>query len=270
MRRHTALIAFTTVIATTALMAPPASAITNGEIDGDRHPNVGVVGCTTSEGDFPIYPSVQLISPTVALTAGHVTGGFSSPDLVGCLSVFVSFDSTFDPETSKRLAVTEIVTHPRFNPNNATNDVGVLILKKPVRGIAPVELPTEGLLDELKLAGAIRDERFVAVGYGADVDCSVHPCSLSFDWIRKFATESYSGLDPTFIGFQFNNTATGEGGSCFGDSGGANFLGDSNLSVGVTNWTAPAQGNSCGAYGTAQRLDTPSVRSFLGRYVRLP
>ncbi len=266
MKRFTALIAFTTVITTMALTAPPAGAITNGEIDGDRHPNVGVVGCKTSEGVITATGTVELLSPTVVLTAAHV---IDLQPVFGCQSsFFVSFDSAFDPETSTRLAVTNLVKHQQFNPITRVNDVGVLILKKPVRGITPVQLPTEGLLDELKLAGAIQDESFVTVGYGAYLDCSTFPfCSLVFDDVRRLATVSYNGHGADFIMLQMNSTATGQGGFCAGDSGGPNFLGgpDSNLIVGVTSWAS-----TCESVGAAQRLDTPPVRSFLGAFVPLP
>ena len=211
------------------------------------------------------------MSPTVVLTAAHVID-FQS--FLGCESrFFVSFDPAFDPETSPRLAVTELVKHPKFDPITRFNDVGVLILKKPVRGITPAKLPPKGLLDELKLAGAIQDESFVTVGYGAYLDCSTSPpgspwCDLVFDDTRRFATVSYNGHSADFITLQMNATATGEGGFCAGDSGGANFLGgpDSNLVVGVTSVAS----SSCLSVGYAQRLDTPSVRSFLGRFVTLP
>lgn len=272
MRRLTVLIASTTAIAAMALVGPSAIAITNGQFDDDEHPNVGVIGCRTADGTIMATGTVELVSPTVALTAAHV---IELQPFFGCTSdYFVSFDPVFDPEGSKRSAVAERVTHPRFNPNTGVNDVGVLVLKKPVRGITPVQLPTAGLLDELKIAGAIQDESFVTVGYGAYQDCSTAPpgasypfCDLVFDDTRRFANVSYNALDPDWIWLQLNHTATGEGGFCAGDSGGANFLGGpaSDLMVGLTVWAS-----TCQSAGGAQRIDTPSVRSFLGRFVDLP
>lgn len=266
MRRFAAFLAFTTAVVI-VLATLPAGAITNGQIDGDRHPNVGVIGCRTSEGVITATGTVELVSPTVVLTAAHV---IDFQPVEGCRSrFFVSFDPAFDPETSPRFAVTELAKHPQFNPITRFNDVGVLILKKPVRGITPAELPTGGLLDELKLAGAIQDYSFVTVGYGAHLDCSTAPpgspwCDLVFDDTRRFATVSYNGHSADFITLQMNATATGEGGFCAGDSGGANFLGgpDSNLIVGVTSVAS-----TCLSVGYAQRLDTPSVRAFLDEFL---
>jgi len=247
-----------------------AMAITNGEIDGDRHPNVGVVGCTTQTDVFAT--TAYLISPTVVLTAGHATSFFLAPE-VGCVSYFASFDPiyTANPKTTTFLAATTVVTHPGFDFSTFENDVGVFILKKPVKGITPVQLPTAGLLDQLKAEGTLQDQTFVTVGYGATADCSGGPCSYSDDTTRKFTTERFSSLGPGFINFQENTTATGEGGTCFGDSGGPHFLGTSNLSVGVTSTGAPWQGpNACRAVAFVQRLDIPSVRAFLARFVALP
>ncbi len=64
------------------------------------------------------------------------------------------------------------------------------------------------------------------------------------------------------------NPSTGSGGTCFGDSGGPHFLGGaaSTLEVAIT-----VSGDSvCRATDKTYRIDTPSARDFLGRYVTLP
>ena len=64
------------------------------------------------------------------------------------------------------------------------------------------------------------------------------------------------------------NPSTGDGGSCFGDSGGPHFLGnaDSNLvlstSMDVDTW--------CRSTNTTYRLDTQSARDFLAQFVGPP
>ena len=67
-----------------AVVAPSASAITGGEPDGNRHPNVGLILYYTEDGRFRC--SATLISPTVLLTAAHCTDG-----VLG--STLVTFDS---------------------------------------------------------------------------------------------------------------------------------------------------------------------------------
>ena len=62
------------------------------------------------------------------------------------------------------------------------------------------------------------------------------------------------------------NPATGDGGPCYGDSGGPNFLGASDI-VAATTITGDAV---CRATNVVYRLDTHSARGFLKRYVNLP
>src|SRR6188472_1613600 len=56
-----------------AVVAPSASAITGGEPDGNRHPNVGLILFYDQDGRFRC--SATLVTPTVLLTAGHCTDG---------------------------------------------------------------------------------------------------------------------------------------------------------------------------------------------------
>ena len=75
------------IIALVALLSitTPAQAITSGELDGTRHPNVGglVSPRQYSDGTW-LYCSGTLISPTVFLTAAHCDEGTAR--------VTVSFD----------------------------------------------------------------------------------------------------------------------------------------------------------------------------------
>ena len=62
------------------------------------------------------------------------------------------------------------------------------------------------------------------------------------------------------------NPATGDGGTCYGDSGGPHFLGDSSMVVSVT-----VTGDTpCRATDVTYRLDTDSARSYLSQWVTLP
>jgi hypothetical protein len=79
------LIAALTLVAVTA---SPAAAITGGQPDGNRHPNVGVIVFYESGGRFRC--SATLISPTILITAAHCTA-----DTVG--STLVSFESVIAP-----------------------------------------------------------------------------------------------------------------------------------------------------------------------------
>ena len=64
--------------------------------------------------------------------------------------------------------------------------------------------------------------------------------------------------------------ATGNGGTCYGDSGGPHFIHlngeETNIVVSITvGGDAP-----CKASDKTYRMDTQSARDFLGEYVALP
>ena len=73
-------------------------------------------------------------------------------------------------------------------------------------------------------------------------------------------------IDTGFTGpFSFllsNNAATG--GTCFGDSGGPNFLGTSNTIAGVTSF---GLNGTCGGTGGVFRLDRADVLAFVNSFL---
>ena len=74
-------------------------------------------------------------------------------------------------------------------------------------------------------------------------------------------------LQPSWLGLLMNSSATGAGGDCYGDSGGPKFM-KSNLNMVVA--TVTTGDYVCRATTWDYRLDTPSARAFLGRFVTLP
>jgi hypothetical protein len=54
------------------------------------------------------------------------------------------------------------------------------------------------------------------------------------------------------------------GGTCFGDSGGANFLGDSNLVAGITSF---GLNGNCAGTGGVFRTDRQDVVDFVNSYL---
>ena len=59
-----------------------------------------------------------------------------------------------------------------------------------------------------------------------------------------------------------NNAATG--GTCFGDSGGPNFLGDSMVVAAVTSF---GLNSTCGGTGGVFRVDRPDVLAFVNSFL---
>jgi len=253
-----------TALAAAALAATPAHAITNGEPDGDRHPSVGaLVAELPGTGPVPLC-SGTLIAPSVFLTAAHCTAWLPS---AGIDRVWVSFDSTLEPARWTLVPGTYL-THPRFGRDLADPyDLAVVILAHAVRGIQPASLPPAGFLDGLARRGGLRSQEFTSVGYGYhDRVTGNGPPRLLYDGMRRVSTAPFASLGSSWLRLLTNSAATGQGGVCYGDSGGPQFLGDSNLLVALTSRGDAACVGIAGGY----RLDTASSRAFLGQFVALP
>ena len=66
------------------------------------------------------------------------------------------------------------------------------------------------------------------------------------------------------------NLARRDGGTCYGDSGGPNFLGAGAGETNIVADTAMTGDSMCRATNVDYRMDTASARAFLGHYVTLP
>jgi hypothetical protein len=82
-----------------------------------------------------------------------------------------------------------------------------------------------------------------------------------------FSFSSFNALSPAFLRLS-QNPATGDGGTCFGDSGGPNFMMvDGRRILAAITITGDAV---CRATNVTYRLDIPSARDFLAPHVTLP
>jgi hypothetical protein len=279
MRRLSCFIAILVTVVLTSLLITPTrvGAITYGFVDTtNAFSNTGafIVKAPTTGQIFPIC-SGTLIAPNVFLTAAHCTSFFTD-ELVGLgYTAFVSFDNPlpFGPlttATTNLIPVTLVVTNPNYNQSqNDSGDIGVLIIPEQV-GITPATLPTAGLLDQLSSRNGLRDAVFTPVGYGVQnrvVGGGVPFFQDSNPIPRMFAFSSFNALNKGYLRMS-QNPSTGDGGTCFGDSGGPNFLtvDGTQLIVAIT-----ITGDSvCRATSVAYRLDTNSARQFLASYVFLP
>ena len=240
-----------------------AQAIINGEPDRgpDAHPYVGALVSVPPSGEFkgqriPLC-SGTLISPKVFLTAGHCTDYLIMNDL----PTYVSLDPTYKPGASQVKRATPYV-HPKTRivetvPRDARYDVGVAVLKKPVRMADYGALPKAGLVDTLK-----EGQRLTTVGYGVNGYERTQPAFLQD---RHRATVRLLNTSDPAVGDQFVKTTgvsliRGKGeGSCRGDSGGPLFVGDQQTIVGVTSF-----GNIvCRGSVYYQRTDLPGVLKWV-------
>jgi hypothetical protein len=233
--------------------AGSALAITYGSPDGNRHPNVGALLAPTAYSDGTwVTCTGTLIAPKVFLTAAHCDQGVSR--------VAVTFDSSYDAATGTTYWGTW-KADPGYNQAQSDpRDLAVVLLDKAVKGMTPARLPAAG-----SLGGLTQGTKFVSVGYGAQSVTIEKGPTFHYADVRYMATGSLNAVNPSWLRISMN-PATGDGGTCYGDSGGPNFLGDSNL-LAATTITGDFM---CRATNVVYRLDTASARSFLGQFVALP
>ena len=244
------LLIFATTVAALAFAAP-AFAITNGTADGGGHPNVGglVADQAYSDGTWT-YCSGTLVARKVFLTAAHCAEGGR---------VRVTFDAAY--QDGDKVYEGTFHADPLYNgAQSDPHDIAVVVLDSAPR-ISPAQLPAAGSLSNLPNA-----QQFTSVGYGAhEVTNSPGGHQYLYDDVRMVATGTLNSINPAWLRVSMN-PATGDGGTCNGDSGGPNFLGNSNV-VAATTITGDTV---CRATNVDYRLDTPSARAFLGDYVTLP
>ena len=246
---------------TPLLFVPRASAITYGVPDGGDHPNVGAFIVEDETGSREIWCTGTLISPTVFLTAAHCT---IDPERAG-QRVFVTFDTKY---TSKsKLYEGTPHTNPGYNQAQSdSGDIAVVTFASPIRGITPAALPSAGLFDRLALNG----RKFTAVGYGIhEVKVGGGPPTADFTNDRWRSVSEFNALNPYWLRLS-QNDATGDSGTCYGDSGGPNFLGAGADETSIIAALTVTGDYYCNATNVTYRLDTSSARAFLGQFVTLP
>jgi hypothetical protein len=267
-----------------------AAAITNGVPDGDAHPYVGLL---VFDADIPgvgVVPawscSGTLISPTVVLTAGHCTDG--------AVAVRVWFEERLQAEDGS-LLVSDFpfgggestegtpYTHPDYrspdNPYGGGNglpafsyrDIGIVVLDEPVDVGVFGALPEAGLVDTLPNKTPVD-----FVGYGVQFQAQIPGSQLPqpppfYRWDgyynRYYApSELVSGRfvhSAEYLRLALN-PGGGSGGTCFGDSGGPDLLGGTNVVLGVNSYVTNV---NCGGVGYSARVDVPAVLEWIQSFL---
>jgi secreted trypsin-like serine protease len=204
------------------------------------------------------------------LTAGHCTYGASGGRVWFEADVAAGRPENgypFGGGTSIEFA--EIYTHPDYLPGAFyLYDVGVVILSEPVYLDSYAQLAEVGLLDRLATRRGVQDTSFTVVGYGLQ---SVVP-TLQADLVRYMGTVQLIDVKGTFgipsgTSASFTNNpgkGNGSGGTCFGDSGGPIFHGDSLTIAAVTSFGV---NSNCAGTSGGYRVDTLSNQLFINQFL---
>ena len=265
-----------------------ASAITDGELDGDDHPHV-VLLLMDIEGSAKYRCSATMLTPTVVLTAGHCTSNYPYLDSDGNyegdytgMRIFTESDVDAGLENGTNTYPTcdggncieafEWYAHPLYETDDPfyMHDVGIVILEEPYDPGVFGKLPEEAdQFDNLPWPSGRRDKTwFTSVGYGRQAIFSdEEQWHLESVRVRMVANPfllqlNVPGITGDYSLLLSNNHATG--GTCFGDSGGPNFLGkeddETNIVAGVTSF---GMNQNCAGTGGVFRMDRKDVLDFV-------
>ena len=259
-------------VAAVAVTMIPVDAVTDGEPDNNRHPYVGLMVAQAADGTPLWRCSGTLLSATLFLTAGHCTEAPAA-------HVEIWFDEDVESGIpgngypNKGDVGGTPYTHPNYDPRAFfLFDLGVVVLKNKMVMGEYGKLPQLNVLDKLASRRGQQDLTFTAVGYGLQQS---FPDQASFlahnERVRMLARPHLLQINTGFTGdfsiLLSNNAATG--GTCFGDSGGPNFIGDSNVIAGVTSY---GLNGNCAGTGGVYRVDRADDLNFLkttfGKHLR--
>ena len=242
-----------------------SSTITDGTLDGNAHPAVVLI-IMDIDGQPAFRCSGTFIAPKVVLTAGHCAG---EPGEFSGLRVFTESDvengnNNYPFAGPNTIEAVEWHSHPLFTESQFfLHDVGVVVLSKPfnLKASQYGKLPSVNQLDALQPSAATT---FTAVGYGLQ---QINPVFVQAEKIRMDASPHLVQINTGFTGdfslLLSNNASTG--GTCFGDSGGPNYLGNSNVIAGVTSF---GLNGTCGGTGGVFRLDRQNVLDFVRQFLK--
>lgn len=241
-----------------------SAAITHGTLDGNAHPAVGLLVMDVA-GKPAFRCSGTFIAPKVFLTAGHCAG---EPGEFSGMRVFTESDvqdgnNNYPFSGPNTIDAAEWHAHPLFTEAQFfLHDVGVVLLTQAFDLPASQygALPAANQLEALRPSAATV---FTAVGYGLQ---QINPAFAVAERIRMDAQPHLVQIDTGFTGdfslLLSNNAATG--GTCFGDSGGPNYLGTSDVIAGVTSF---GLNGTCGGTGGVFRLDRQDVLDFVNPFL---
>ncbi|MFI7115301.1 trypsin-like serine protease [Amycolatopsis sp. NPDC049868] len=250
---------------------------------------VGALVATWDNDGNPATPdrvdwvcSGTMVDADTFLTAAHCTTGWPAN-----VRFFVSLDQDVqagldaaakkypgDPAAIAKAVAVEGVAHsePGY-PGNSADSHDIAVVQLPAKQVAarwtftPAKLPSAGQLDKLAPQG-LNSTPFVVAGYGTQEAVNgpgghTHPGG----GVRMKAPVTFDALNKTWVRLAMT-APQGNGGACYGDSGGPNFATIGGQRV-LVSTTITGDG-PCYATNVTYRLDAPTARDFLAPFVALP
>ena len=205
------LVAGIVTVASLVIVAP-AAAITNGQPDGNGHPEVGALLAQQAFSDG-----------TWAECSGTLVGRESSSPRRTAMKASATSTSPSTPPTSIRRARPSQGHGMPIRPSarrRATRTTSRSWSSTTRSRSRRQDLPAAN-----SLAGLGKNQKFTSVGYGAQaVSSGKGGKTFSYSDVRFVASGTLNAVTPSFLRIS-QNASTGNGGTCYGDSGGPNFLG---------------------------------------------
>jgi len=227
----------------------------------DQISKLDIVGGKTAKRNYPFMVALldnrgffcggSVIGPRAILTAAHCTGATGA---------FLGSKNRKDTKaglTLTRAHIKRNVRHPRYNGRTNSNDLRVIVLKKPLpKKYTPIALSRS---KSTRLAG----KKATAIGWGVTSDNGNKAPTILRE--VKLNIISRNSCQAKYSKSEVDNsmvcTWTKGKDTCYGDSGGPLFIGGK--LVGVTSWGARcADKKYPGVYADVE-ANTSWIRSFL-------
>ncbi|MER7175897.1 trypsin-like serine protease [Streptomyces mesophilus] len=271
-------------------VAVPSSAINSyNATPAPERTEVGALVATWDADGDPATPdrvdwvcSGTMVDADTFLTAAHCTTDWPEnvkfyvsleQDVQGALDRAAQQYPGDPTAVAKAVAVPGVEHHDPGYPGPASDTRDIAVVQVSATAIkarwsfTPATLPKAGQLSALGAKG-LNSTDFVVAGYGTQEarrgpGGHTHPGG----GVRMKAPVTFNALNDAWVRLAMT-APQGNGGACYGDSGGPNFatLGGKRTLVSTT-----ITGDTpCYATNVTYRLDTPGARAFLAPFVALP